>query len=150
MIEYPYFVPRLNDNNPEKVAIIHDKLEKLNVEAKFLLYVIFNSPNELSELAKILFGKKSTAKTKELQIWRTDKKQTENKQLVQKYLKKLSRQIPQKKIFMCDKCTNTFKEAGVPCPCGGISKEETTGWRSIEINKTLFAVKEFVKEIERI
>jgi len=40
-------------DNPERNAMVHQTLEKLTVEAKFVLYALFNTPGELSQL---LFG----------------------------------------------------------------------------------------------
>jgi hypothetical protein len=112
------------NDNPERNAIVSNMLEKLTAEAKFVLYAIFNTPGELSEL---LFGgvvKKRTvlhfARSQNIDVRdaaqylnRLTRKEKPNKQLVRHYLKAL-------------------------------------GWSTKDINKTIFAIREFSRELAEL
>lgn len=87
-------------DNPERSAMVHQTLEKLTVEAKFVLYVLFNTPGELSQLLfggvltkRALFryirGRKMKLNSIQDAIEDLQKLMKPNKQLVYHYLKAL-------------------------------------------------------------
>jgi hypothetical protein len=97
----------MGNDNPERNAIVSDLLLKLSAEAKFVLYSIFNTPGELSQL---LFGDMVHEATEPIK-WMIGGRM--NKARVRKYLKLL-------------------------------------GWETKDINITVFALKEFTRELGRL
>lgn len=55
----------LSNDNPEKTMTKQDLFEKLSIEARFVLYAIFNTPGELSTL---LFDRKNSKLKNDAQI----------------------------------------------------------------------------------
>lgn len=131
--------------NPERMAIVHNLLEKMTVEAKFVLYTIFNTPGELSQL---IFNQTGNPTDFEKIKW--SRKTRYNKQLVRRYLRALNESVTNETIFLCSKCDKTFDKIGIQCECGGISRAETTGWKTKDINRTIFDIRQFLRELERV
>jgi len=115
------------NDNPERNAIVKNMMEKLTAESKFVLYAIFNTPGELSEL---FFGGITRKRTvfrhlrnkgltldkisqAEKDLGKITRKINPNKQLVRQYLKAL-------------------------------------GWENKEINRTVFELREFTREVSTL
>ena len=115
------------NDNPEKSTIIKDMMERLTAESKFVLYAIFNTPGELSELFFGGITKKRTVfrhlrnkgltldkiSQAEEDLGKLTRKTKPNEQLVRQYLKAL-------------------------------------GWENREINRTVFELREFTRDISRL
>ena len=97
----------MGNDNPERNAIVSDLFSKLSAEAKFVLYAIFNTPGELSQL---LFGDLVQEATEPIK-WMIGGRM--NKVRIRRYLKLL-------------------------------------GWETKDINITVYAIKEFTKELGRL
>ena len=97
----------MGNDNPERNVIVSDLINKLSAEAKFVLYAIFNTPGELSQL---LFGDIVKEATEPIK-WMIGGRM--NKVRIRRYLKLL-------------------------------------GWETKDINITVYAIKEFTRELGRL
>jgi len=136
-------------DNPERTAIVHNLIEKMTVEAKFLLYVILNTPGELSSM---IFNNKTDTSSDNEEKYKPHwvRKKNINKNIIRKYLKALDSSMEHETIYLCSKCDKTFSKAGIKCSCGGESRAESTGWKTKEINRAIFDIRQFLKNLERI
>ncbi len=149
----------VSSSNPEREAIVYNLLEKLAVEAKFVLYMVLNSPGELVELSTILFGKKSKEMNK-FQLYKTtdpDNKAKLDKRYLKRYLKRISKTTKNESIVICNHCgrileDDYYYDMNRKCYYCGKGNPEVVmaGWRTVDINKTIFNVREFLRELEKV